>query len=199
MHTHLYSFGLLALGPSIQKTKKGYFDKPRQLQSYICNRPNEVITNILLRVQIEQAAHDVMDDRDESHVKKLSKAVGPRPNSVFSNALMVQFETQYQAHLEQISDFLLPSEGVWWKHGAQGVEFLDGEDEEMNTRIEPKLMHYRGQSLPDVELYLEKKWEECICSRITVPASSVKYYTHPEPGQIPLNRQPEQNQAAPSC
>ncbi|KAL5510055.1 hypothetical protein EMCRGX_G005525 [Ephydatia muelleri] len=132
-----------------------------------CNRPNEVITNILLRVQMEQAAHDVMDDRDESQVKKLSKAVGPRPNSVFSNALMVQFE--------QISDFLLPGEGVWWKHVAQGVEFLDGEDEEMNTRIEPKLMHYRGQSLPDVELYLEQKWEECICSGITVPASSVKY------------------------
>ena len=150
-----------------------------------CNRPNEVITNILLRVQMEQAAHDVMDDRDESQVKKLSKAVGPRPNSVFSNALMVQFEAQYQAHLERISDFLLPGEGVWWKHVAQGVEFLDGEDEEMNTRIEPKLMHYRGQSLPDVELYLEQKWEECICSGITVPASSVKYYTPPEPEQIP--------------
>ena len=98
-----------------------------------CNRPNEVITNILLRVQMEQAAHDVMDDRDESQVKKLSKAVGPRPNSVFSNALMVQFEAQYQAHLERIGDFLLPGEGVWWKHVAQGVEFLDGEDEEMNT------------------------------------------------------------------
>ena len=88
-------------------------------------------------------------------MKKLSTAVGPRLNSAF-------FERPdgpicpVSARLERIcSDFLLPGEGVWWKYVAQGVEFLDGEDEEMNTRKEPKLMHYRrGQSWPDVELYL---------------------------------------------
>ena len=145
-----------------------------------CNRPNEVITNIILRVQMEEAAQDGTDDRDESDVKKLSKAVGPRPNTIFSNTLMAQYPAQYQAHLERISDFLLPGEGVWWKYVAQGVEFLDGGDEEMNTKKEPRLMHYRGQSLPEVELYLEQKWEECMYSGITVPANSLKYYTPPE-------------------
>ena len=95
------------------------------------NRLNEVITNIILRVQME-AAQD--GDRDESDVNKLSKAVGPRPNSSFSNTLMAKYPQQYQAHLGQISDFLLPGQGVWWKYVAHGVKFLDGDEEETNTK-----------------------------------------------------------------
>ena len=141
-----------------------------------CNRPNEIITNIILRVQMEAA----QDGDRESDINKLSKAVGPRPNSSFSNTLMAKYPEQYQAHLERISDFLLPGKYVWWKYVAHGVEFLDGEEEKVNTEKEPKLMHFRGQTLPDVELYLQQKWEECICLGITVPAKSVKYYKPPK-------------------
>ena len=35
---------------------------------------------------------------------------------------------------ERIGDFLLPGEGVWWKRVPQGVEFLDGDDDDLGMK-----------------------------------------------------------------
>ena len=67
----------------------------------LCNRPNEIITNILQRVQMESRSHEMtVSDKDESEVKKLHQTIGPRCNTIYSNSFMTRHAPQYQATLE---------------------------------------------------------------------------------------------------
>ena len=142
-----------------------------------CNRPNEIITNILQRVQMEARSHEMtVSDKDESEVKKLHQTIGSRCNTIYSNSFITRHAPQYQAHLERISDYLLPGEGTWWKQNKVGVEFLDGEVENNVSEKGPKLMHFRTTSMRDIEIYLQQKWEDCILSRVKLPANDIQHY-----------------------
>ena len=142
-----------------------------------CNRPNEIITNILQRVQMESRSHEMtVSDKDESEVRKLHQTIGPRCNTMYSNSFITRHAPQYQAHLERISDYLLPGEGTWWKQSTDGVEFLDGQVENNVSDKGPKLMHFRTTSMRDIEIYLQQKWEDCILSRVKLPANDIQHY-----------------------
>ena len=142
-----------------------------------CNRPNEILTNIIQRVQMESGSHKMeVTDKGESEVNKLSRTIGPRCNTIYSDSFIKKHAAQYQAHLERISDYLLPGEGTWWKHSAAGVEFLDGHGEKNVSEKGPTLMHYRTKSMRDIEIHLQQKWEDCILSGIKLPAVDIEHY-----------------------
>jgi hypothetical protein len=77
-----------------------------------------------------------------------------------------------QAHLERISDFLLPGERVWWKyhHGNNEVEFFDSASEPCSKKGGPLLHHFRSSCLKVEESYLAQCCEECIQQGIPLPA-----------------------------
>ena len=57
----------------------------------LCNRPNEIITNILQRVQMESKSYEMtVCDKDESEVKKLHQTIGPRCNTIYSNSFITR-------------------------------------------------------------------------------------------------------------
>ncbi len=57
---------------------------------------------------------------------------------------MQEASNHYQAHLQRISDFILTGPGVWWRKTSEGVEFLDGSQEDDFRTVGPPLMHYRS-------------------------------------------------------
>lgn len=38
---------------------------------------------------------------------------------------MKNFPLLWEAHLQKISDFLLPGKGVWWSENENSIEFYD--------------------------------------------------------------------------
>ena len=91
---------------------------------------------------------------------------------------MDKHSSHYQAHLERISDYLLPGPDVWWKKTSQGIEFLDGPDENNYQDCGPSPHHFRSSSTTDIDVYLHSKWEELCDSGVELPATCVRYYGH---------------------
>ena len=82
---------------------------------------------------------------------------------------MLKFPHEYQAHLERISDFLLPGEGVWWSRDLRGVVFHDGEGETDYRSEGPTLHHYRHSTIKQEQSYLWNCWEKCLHDDVTIP------------------------------
>ena len=97
-------------------------------------------------------------------------------NTVISQSILNKVSEHYQAHLEKISDYLLPGPSVWWKKTPQGIMFLDGNNEDDHHSEEDTLQHFRSMSLGDLEIYLQQQWEACCSSKVELPATCIRYY-----------------------
>ena len=97
-------------------------------------------------------------------------------NTVFPTSMLHDAAQHYQAHLEQIGDYLIQGPGVWWKHTSRGVMFLDGDGEMEYHDNGPNLQHFRSTSLSEIFLYLQQQWEACCNSDIVLPAAYLRFY-----------------------
>ena len=127
------------------------------------NHPDHVILNIIHRLHFEQGTDQVIASQ-ESQIKSLSKALGPMKNTIFPESMLKNVSEHYQAHLERISDYVLPGPGIWWKKVPEGIMFLDGSSEEDYKCNGPTLQHFRSTSIDDINIYLQNQWETC-CAR----------------------------------
>ena len=85
----------------------------------------------------------------------------------------------YQAHLEQIGDFLLCGKGVWWHTDEESEEviFHDSKGQPEFRDQEPPMHHFRSSSFHSERLYLERKWNECLArGDLQLPIRKVKVY-----------------------
>ena len=63
----------------------------------LCNKPNEILTNIIQRVEMESGSHEMeVRDKGESEVNKLSRTIGPRCNTMYSDSFILKHAAQYQ-------------------------------------------------------------------------------------------------------
>ena len=138
----------------------------------------QVIDNIITRVQVENALlHGTNNvDKEENSIRKLSKVAGNRYNTIIGYSMIEKYGPQFQAHLERISDFLLPGEGYWWRYIPSGIEFMDGHAEPEYQQQGPMLMHFRSTSMPDVEMYLQQQWEACVFNNTVLPLHNISHY-----------------------
>ena len=92
---------------------------------------DHIIPNSLLRMQAENVVREKPVPTISSHsiIGKYAKTLPPPENTSF-------FETEvncyaYQAHIERISDFLLPGKDVWWNfdNDIDTIIFHDGSAE----------------------------------------------------------------------
>ena len=140
-------------------------------------KPNHIITNIMTRLQMEAKAEENSLVIQESEIHKLAETLGPTQNTVIPYSWVEQNSTLHQAHLEHISDFLLPGPGVWWKHfEGRGIEFLDGQDCLSERSEGPCIHHVRTTSLSDIDIYLQNKWEQCCSTNTILPAHYIGHY-----------------------
>lgn len=91
-------------------------------------KPNHIITNIITRLHVETEAQTNPLAIQEGEIHKLANTLGPSGNTVIPYSWIEQNPILHQAHLERISDFLLPGPGVWWRYSKGGIEFLDGQE-----------------------------------------------------------------------
>ena len=81
----------------------------------------------------------------------------------------------WQAHLEEISHYLVEGEGAWWKWENQGdiIEFLDV-NVDGQPHEHPKLENYRTIGLKEMHLAKELAWKSIIDSDIPLPTPRIK-------------------------
>jgi len=138
-------------------------------------RPSHVISNIFLRLQAEEELGCQKDciGKQNNLISK-SAASMQFPNTIIPSYILEdkKYSSWWQAHLERISDFLLPGEGVWWKYVPEfnEVEFFDAASEPCSREEGPLLHHFRSSSLKLEESYLAGCWDQCIQQSIPIPA-----------------------------
>ena len=124
------------------------FNQINSISQQTSNRhPQHVIDNAVIRIQAEKGVNGLMRDvtkTQESEVSKLASTWQHPGNTTFTSTYIDSHSLLFQAHLERICDFLLPGHGVWWKHTATGIEFLDGPGEKNGHPEGPSLQHYRS-------------------------------------------------------
>ena len=129
-------------------------------------RPGDIITPTLVRLQAEQNMAGPRQGNavkaQESQISKYYKAQPPFSNTVIPHRYILRNSREYQAHLESISDFLVCGEGVWWKHTLEGVEFLDGPDEQNTRPCGPVLHHFRSSNMKLEDNHLQNCWKKCL-------------------------------------
>lgn len=122
-------------------------------------RPDHIITNILLRLQEEMKNNQSSLKAQEGDITKFANTLGSKRNTVFPKEWLNQTSRQYQAHLERISDFLVGGPGSWWREINGDIEFFDVVIP-TSSLPQHQMFHYRSSTLSTIESYLMMKWEE---------------------------------------
>ena len=101
---------------------------------------------------------------------------------IIPHRIILKYQSDYQAHLERISDFLLCSKGAW--HVAKGVELFDvtspsvaiTEVDHAGT-ILPPVHHFRSHTLHSESKYLHNHWKRCMAlSDIQIPHHAIRVF-----------------------
>ena len=128
------------------------FNTLKSITNQTSNRkPEHVITNGFLHLQAEQQTHVSQQHyaEEESRISSLTNKLDQQPNSLIPISYILKFPDYFQAHLERISDFLLPGQGVWWDVAENGITFKDGPDEPQYRPQGPPLHHYCSWNIKD--------------------------------------------------
>ena len=172
-------FRLVSLRSINAEAQERVFGQMKQITKATSNNhPNNVITNVLIRMKEEGNSKNTNTlETQESEVRKIAKTLGKSKNSVIPFTWCRVHPTQYQAHLEKISDFIACGEGIWWKVTSDGFEFFDGDDCDDYHKEGPLLQHFRSSTLPDIHSNLRQKWQQCLQAGINLPAEIIRHYT----------------------
>ena len=81
---------------------------------------------------------------------------------------------EWQAHQQEISDFLQEGEGVWWHLDNDTVKFHDISESPQAEEPGPLLHHFRSRSLKDEETHLHQCWRKCIDENIVIPTHIIR-------------------------
>ncbi|XP_048583669.1 uncharacterized protein LOC125563042 [Nematostella vectensis] len=129
----------------------------------------QIIPNLFIRLQAERQIGLQRDDvfRQQDHVSKLATCLPSPKNTVIPEELIQRHSHAWQAHLQEISDFLVEGEGVWWKKVEDGVEFHDVTD--IPSGCGPSLHHFRSSNLKKEAERLDNCWKHCIANSIPLP------------------------------
>ena len=136
----------------------------------------DLVPNAFLHIQGEDCS--VEENTvviQEWEISKLAKRLPDRANTTVSKALLIKKPRLWQAHLEVISDFLLPGPGVWWHWKDDGsVEFYDGPKEATDCPEGPRVSHFRSSSIKAVQSDLEIAWKRCCEKPQELPAYKLR-------------------------
>ncbi|KXJ13241.1 hypothetical protein AC249_AIPGENE7033 [Exaiptasia diaphana] len=148
----------------------------------------DLASNAFLHVQAEELikGKDEVQAQDRE-IKRIASCLPTLSNSIVSKDLMTKKAKEWQAHLLQIADFLVPGPGVWWNWQEDGgVEFHDAPTEQ-NTRPDgPSMHHFRSSSIVKELSFLKECWERCCDENIELPL----YKRYSDEGKIVFNKHP---------
>jgi hypothetical protein len=94
--------------------------------------------------------------KQDAHISTLSKALSTLRNTRIPISIIKKFEREWQAHdLQEISDFVLEGEGVWWHKDGDEVGFHDFSGFPAPVSG-PQFHNFRSSDLKDEKAYLQQ-------------------------------------------
>ena len=132
--------------------------------------PGHLVPNVFLRLQAEKEMNEQNDVvRQQSFITSLSKSLPEPTNTRFPISLIRRHSRHWQAHLQNISDFLTEGEGVWWHVDDDCIEFHDVTGHPSPEEHGPQLHHFRSSSMKQEEAFLNTCWNQCVQQNIQIP------------------------------
>lgn len=115
--------------------------------------------------------------QQESMVKRATASLKAFGRTKIPKAFIAECTSSWQAHLEQISHYLLEGEGIWWKEMADSYVFFDGEDDLHFHPSGPKFKHFRQHDLKEIYSQKNATWEKLLQDNTPLPAPCIRLYS----------------------
>lgn len=140
-------------------------------------RPGEIEFNALIRLQEELK----QKNPSHSHDKVVSKHAAQQSklgNTVIKKDAMTKYSHHWQALLENISDYLVEGDGIWWRRlPNNNVEFFDIEVPiSEGIPLKPYKKYSRSSNVTSISAHLVTKWMECVEKEIVLPVETFHCY-----------------------
>ncbi|XP_076075770.1 uncharacterized protein LOC143046498 [Mytilus galloprovincialis] len=157
------------------------FGDLRRISENTSNRqPKTVCDNAVLRFTCQQSSKQDSIYIQESIIQKLAKQIQAKPRTLIPSTILNKRPILIQSHLERISDYILPGEGVWWHMEDGNMIFHDGPDDEPFRNEGPDMHHFRSSSYKEQHQQLKDIWEKVIenykGNKISLPLQRIKTF-----------------------
>ncbi|CAG2184714.1 unnamed protein product [Mytilus edulis] len=157
------------------------FGDLRRISENTSNRqPKTVCDNAVLRFTCQQSSKQESIYNQESIIQKLAKQIQAKPRTLIPSTILNKRPILIQSHLERISDYILPGEGVWWHMEDGNMIFHDGPDDEPFRNEGPDMHHFRSSSYKEQHQQLKDIWEKVIenykGNKISLPLQRIKTF-----------------------
>jgi len=148
-------------GPSSNAEEERTFNTVKSITNTTSNyRPGHITSNTFIRLQAEEKLGRSKNcvEKQQSQVSHLAHSLPLQRNTKIPKTLIKKQSSSWQAHLERISYFFIPGEGVWWSQNDDFVDIFDACGEAEYREEGPTLHHFRSSSLKSEEQYLLDCW-----------------------------------------
>lgn len=165
-------------GQSVNAEKQErFFNHFKRITNTTSNyNPNQIIPNVFIRMQAERELGDQQDntEKQQASISRIAECLNPPTNTHISVELVRKYSREWQAHLQQISDYLLEGQGVWWNLVQGDIVFNDISDSPSRQDHGPQLHHFRSSSLSSESSYLKECWSKCLEDKIPIPIHVIR-------------------------
>ena len=143
-------------------------DRPRI--SLLLHKPENIVPNILLRLQAKQKTKDMYTTLQTAYSKISKEAKGIRQHTSQNTAIPHDFvQTSWQGHLQRISTYLEQGE-TWWTNTGTGEEatVCDIRTPQVSEN------HFRENSLQNIQNKSVTLWQKIIKTTISLPTPHLR-------------------------
>ena len=147
------------------------FGQANQIATNASNRHQDnAILNILVRLQAKQLLGEVTVavQKQEGRISQAAIHAPKYPGTRIAKSFIRSHLRSWQAHLNRISPFLIPGEGIWWRQDADSYIFQDSMHDSEYHSEGPKLLHFRNTRL-DVAFRHDTCWQHILTNNIELP------------------------------
>ena len=150
------------------------FNLIKTITKRTCNYSQaQIVPNVLLRLQVQNKMRENDSvQKQQSEIANLALALRPAKNTTIPLTMIKRYSREWQAHLMEISDYLVQGRGVWWTKHDDFIELFDISNQPTNTG--PELHHFRSSNFSKEKTYLKECWEKCLHNPSLIPANVIR-------------------------
>ncbi len=175
-------FHIMSLKSCNAEHEERLFGQAKDIATATSNRkPENIVPNILLRVQAKQKTKDMYTTLQTAYSKISKEAKGIRQHISQNTAIKHDFIhsriSSWQGHLQRISTYLEQGE-TWWTNNGTSYEFFDGDEATVRDISFPLVSenHFRENGLRNIQQKSETLWQKIIKAEISLPTPHLRLY-----------------------
>ena len=129
---------------------------------------------VRLQAEKEMGLQQADAVHQQANISKLAECLPERTNTHVPIAMIKKHSREWQAHFQQISDYIVEGEGVWWRKQNEMVEFYDEAKHPTQQEVGPLLHHFRSSNLQLEATHLDRCWKKCIGDNVVIPTHLIR-------------------------